>query len=201
MVYGVDRIANATAVVEQNRLLSGMIKCVQSPDKTTGQSVCNDSTCPTMSAGPCVTTCVPYQFTLTNSHSEPPTPGSTPTATPSTSPPPSTSNTSKPGSTAKSKTKASSPPHYGYGAGSRMCIGSHLANRELYTAFLRLVTAFEILPARKESERPILDCFGCNKMANGLTMDPKPFKVRLRVRDRALVERWIEESEERTKEV
>src|ERR1700710_513615 len=29
-------------------------------------------------------------------------------------------------------------PHYGYGAGSRMCVGSHLANRELYTAFLRL---------------------------------------------------------------
>ena len=43
-------------VVEQNRLLSGMIKCVQSPDKTTGQSVCNESTCPTMSAGPYVYT-------------------------------------------------------------------------------------------------------------------------------------------------
>lgn len=43
-------------VVEQNRLLSGMIKCVQSPDKTTGQSVCNESNCPTMSAGPYVYT-------------------------------------------------------------------------------------------------------------------------------------------------
>lgn len=92
-------------------------------------------------------------------------------------------------------------PHYGYGAGSRMCIGSHLANRELYTAFLKLITAFEILPPRREKDKPVLDCFGCNKLPNGLTMDPKPFKVRLRVRDRGLLERWIGESEERNKEL
>ena len=91
-------------------------------------------------------------------------------------------------------------PHYGYGAGSRMCIGSHLANRELYTAFLRLITAFEILPPRRKEDEPVLDCFGCNKLANGLTMDPKPFKVRIRVRDRGLVEKWIAESEERTRD-
>lgn len=34
--------------------------------------------------------------------------------------------------------------HYAYGAGSRMCAGSHLANRELYTAFVRLICAFEM---------------------------------------------------------
>jgi phenylacetate 2-hydroxylase len=31
-------------------------------------------------------------------------------------------------------------------------------------------------------------------------MDPKPFKVGLRVRDQAMVDKWIHNSEERTKE-
>nr|POE58679.1 phenylacetate 2-hydroxylase [Quercus suber] len=90
-------------------------------------------------------------------------------------------------------------PHYGYGAGSRMCIGSHLANRELYTAFLRLITAFEIVPPRASSDQPILDALECNQYPTSLTMDPKPFKVGLKVRDRALVDRWIAESEARTR--
>ncbi|KJX95502.1 cytochrome P450 phenylacetate 2-hydroxylase like protein [Zymoseptoria brevis] len=90
-------------------------------------------------------------------------------------------------------------PHYGYGAGSRMCIGSHLANRELYTAFLRMITAFEVLPPKRESDRPILDAMGCNKLPNGLTMDPKRFKIGLRVRDKGALERWIREGEERTR--
>jgi len=30
-------------------------------------------------------------------------------------------------------------PHYSFGAGSRMCIGAYLANRELYTVFIRLI--------------------------------------------------------------
>lgn len=92
-------------------------------------------------------------------------------------------------------------PHYGYGAGSRMCIGSHLANRELYTAFLRLITAFEILPPKRREDKPILDALECNQHPTSLTLDPKPFKVGLRVRDRGLVERWIRESEERTKDL
>ena len=37
-------------VVEQNRLLSGMIKCVQFEGRSSG-AVCNEQTCPTMSAG------------------------------------------------------------------------------------------------------------------------------------------------------
>lgn len=92
-------------------------------------------------------------------------------------------------------------PHYGYGAGSRMCIGSHLANRELYTAFLKLISAFEILPPKNPADAPILDAMGCNKLPNGLTMDPKPFKVGLRVRNREVLDRWIAESEERTKDL
>lgn len=44
--------ADQPSVVEQNRLLSGMIKCVQSEDRSSGRSVCNEHSCPTMSAGP-----------------------------------------------------------------------------------------------------------------------------------------------------
>ncbi|KAK3725133.1 hypothetical protein LTR37_000644 [Vermiconidia calcicola] len=92
-------------------------------------------------------------------------------------------------------------PHYGYGAGSRMCIGSHLANRELYTAFLRMITAFEIVPPKNKSEEPILDAFGCNQLLTSLTLNPKPFKVGLKIRDRALLKKWIAESEDRTKDL
>ncbi|KAF2862819.1 putative P450 monooxygenase [Piedraia hortae CBS 480.64] len=90
-------------------------------------------------------------------------------------------------------------PHYGYGAGSRMCIGSHLANRELYTAFLRLITAFEILPPKDPKDKPIMDALECNLYPTSLTLDPKPFKVGLKLRDRATVEKWISESEQRTR--
>jgi phenylacetate 2-hydroxylase len=37
-------------------------------------------------------------------------------------------------------------------------------------------------------------------MPNGLTMDCKPFKVGLKVRDQAMVDKWINDSEERTKD-
>ncbi|KAF2486796.1 putative P450 monooxygenase [Neohortaea acidophila] len=92
-------------------------------------------------------------------------------------------------------------PHYGYGAGSRMCIGSHLANRELYTAFLRMIIAFEIVEPQSARDKPILDVFGCNKILTSLTLNPKEFKVGLRVRDRGVLEKWIRESEERTKDL
>lgn len=104
----------------------------------------------------------------------------------------------------KSKDDASAvggTPHYGYGAGSRMCIGSHLANRELYTAFLRLITAFEILPPKLEEDKPILDALECNALPTSLTVEPKPFKVGLKVRDQEALASWITESEDRTKDL
>lgn len=42
----------AITVVEQNRLLTGMLLCVQEKDRTNGRPTCNDMTCPTMTAGP-----------------------------------------------------------------------------------------------------------------------------------------------------
>lgn len=92
-------------------------------------------------------------------------------------------------------------PHFGYGAGSRMCAGSHLANRELFTAFVRLISAFEFVPARREEDQPVMDCIEANALPTGLTLEPKPFKVGFKVRDRAALERWIAESEEATRDL
>ncbi|KAJ5382044.1 uncharacterized protein N7496_004472 [Penicillium cataractarum] len=97
--------------------------------------------------------------------------------------------------------EASGTPHYGYGAGSRMCAGSHLANRELYTAFLRLITAFKMHPAKVAGDRPILNAIDCNAIPTALTTEPKPFKVGFTARDPKKLEQWIAESDERTKDL
>lgn len=80
-----------------------------------------------------------------------------------------------------------------------MCAGSHLANRELFTAFIRLFTAFQIVAPKEAKDRPILDALECNSVKTSLTTDPIPFKVGFRVRDQGKLERWMEEAEERTK--
>ncbi|KAH7233251.1 cytochrome P450 [Fusarium tricinctum] len=92
-------------------------------------------------------------------------------------------------------------PHYAYGAGSRMCAGSHLANRELYTAFIRLITAFEILSPKDKKDFPVMDSIECNANPTSLTTDPKPFKVGLKVRSELQLRKWIAAGEERTKEL
>ncbi|KAL9055306.1 MAG: hypothetical protein Q9162_003613 [Coniocarpon cinnabarinum] len=97
--------------------------------------------------------------------------------------------------------EGSGTPHYGYGAGSRMCVGSHLANRELYTAFLRLLIAFDMSECSDPADRPILDALECNKQPTSLTMDTKPFKMVFRPRDEAKLKGWIAESEQRTNDL
>ena len=82
-----------------------------------------------------------------------------------------------------------------------MCAGSHLANRELYTAFIRLISAFEITPPTDSADQPILNALESNASKTSLTLDPKPFKVGFKVRDSAKLEKWIEGSEERTKDL
>ncbi|KAM3418576.1 hypothetical protein BST61_g4552 [Cercospora zeina] len=41
----------AHQIVEQNRLLTGMVKIVQTDDRSSGVGLCNEKCCPTMSAG------------------------------------------------------------------------------------------------------------------------------------------------------
>ncbi|QPC70766.1 hypothetical protein HYE68_001518 [Fusarium pseudograminearum] len=92
-------------------------------------------------------------------------------------------------------------PHYAYGAGSRMCAGSHLANRELYTAFIRLITAFEMVPPKDKSDEAIMDSIECNAVPTSLTTDPKPFKVGFKTRSESRLREWIAAADERTKEL
>lgn len=82
-----------------------------------------------------------------------------------------------------------------------MCAGSHLANRELYTAFIRLITAFEILSPKDKKDFPVMDSIECNANPTSLTTDPKPFKVGLKVRSEPQLRKWIAAGEERTKEL
>ena len=82
-----------------------------------------------------------------------------------------------------------------------MCAGSHLANRELYTAFIRSITAFTIHPPQDSTDLPILDALECNSIPTALTTEPKPFKIRFKVRDPVLLQQWIAESQERTKDL
>ena len=90
-------------------------------------------------------------------------------------------------------------PHFAYGAGSRMCAGSHLANRELFVAFVRLISAFEIVPPKDLRNSPIMDALEANVTPTGLTMEPKPFKIGFKVRDRQKLEQWLRESEDATR--
>lgn len=90
-------------------------------------------------------------------------------------------------------------PHFAYGAGSRMCAGSHLANRELYVAFVRMIMAFHIDPAQKPEDLPILDALGCNAIPTSLTTEPKPFKCGFRARNSESLKQWIQESEDKTR--
>ena len=75
-----------------------------------------------------------------------------------------------------------------YGAGARACSGTHLANRELYAVFVRLVLAFRVREAGDAKDRPELDSIECNRILTGLVTQPKPFRVVLEARD----EGWLE---------
>lgn len=91
--------------------------------------------------------------------------------------------------------KLSGVSHFSYGAGSRMCAGSHLANRELYVAFVRLISAFEILPPQDKADEPEMDCLDASAIPTSLTMEPKPFKVGFKIRNKAVLDKWIKESD------
>lgn len=88
--------------------------------------------------------------------------------------------------------------HYGYGAGTRMCAGAHLANRQLYVIFTRLILAFHIQGSADLRDRPELDTIECNSVPTSMVMQPKPFKVHFVPRDGAKLDRWARESFEKT---
>lgn len=85
-----------------------------------------------------------------------------------------------------------------YGAGSRMCAGAQLANRELYTVFTRMILAFQIRESSDVTKRPELDPIDCNYLLTGMVTQPWPFEVKLVPRDEKQLNKWIVESKERT---
>ncbi|KAM5362436.1 hypothetical protein ACJZ2D_012518 [Fusarium nematophilum] len=88
--------------------------------------------------------------------------------------------------------------HFGYGAGTRMCAGAHLANRELYAIFCRLILAFHIRETTDLKARPNLDPIECNSVPTGIITQPKPFKIRFVVRDETQLKQWISSSFDKT---
>ncbi|KIX94347.1 uncharacterized protein Z520_10057 [Fonsecaea multimorphosa CBS 102226] len=85
-----------------------------------------------------------------------------------------------------------------YGAGARMCEGAHLANRELYVIFARLILGFHIRETSDIQSRPNLDPIDCNSLMTGMVTQPKPFKVKFVPRDEYQLQKWITESKDRT---
>lgn len=66
--------------------------------------------------------------------------------------------------------------HYAYGAGRRICVGIHLAERTLWRITAMMLWAFEIEPAFTDDgkEEPLdLDAY-----AAGFMTQPEPFNVR-----------------------
>jgi phenylacetate 2-hydroxylase len=88
-------------------------------------------------------------------------------------------------------------PHFAYGAGSRMCAGSHLANRELFTFFIRLITSFRILPPSNPENAAELAAMDANGCHTALVAQSKPFKCRFVPRNKELLQTWLENSRKR----
>ena len=89
-------------------------------------------------------------------------------------------------------------PHFSYGAGSRMCAGSHLANRELFTFFTRLLIAFRIHEPFNTTDAPITDPMASNACTTALVAEPKSFKCRFEPRNRNELEKWLETTRQQT---
>ena len=66
--------------------------------------------------------------------------------------------------------------HYAYGAGRRICVGIHLAERTQWRITARILWAFDIKPALDDKGEEIeLDT---DAFEDGLLIQPKKFKVR-----------------------
>ncbi|VVT46009.1 uncharacterized protein SAPINGB_P001001 [Magnusiomyces paraingens] len=76
-------------------------------------------------------------------------------------------------------------PHMSFGAGSRICAGSRLAEREMYVALMKIIACFHVSPpvdTRNEMETNVWTRF---KAVDSLVVEPPAFRVRLAVREEA----------------
>jgi len=84
--------------------------------------------------------------------------------------------------------------HFGFGGGRRMCVGSILAEKEMYIAFGEIIEHFEIKLSDVDSEK-IFDTNPRTATANpsGLAHVPKPYKIRFVPRNPEKLEQWLSE--------
>lgn len=90
-------------------------------------------------------------------------------------------------------------PHFSFGAGSRVCAGSKLAEREMYMALQRMVLCFEVLPTRRRGEGNGREWSNRDNnkgmesniwrrfaKVDSMVVEPRDFYVRLRPRKEAV---------------
>jgi phenylacetate 2-hydroxylase len=63
-----------------------------------------------------------------------------------------------------------------------MCAGSHLANRELYVAFARMILAYHVSQGSDWDDRCV-DPVAYNECQTALVAESRDFKIRLQIRD------------------
>lgn len=81
-----------------------------------------------------------------------------------------------------------SNPLFTFGLGYRMCAGSLLAYREIYLTFIRMLSAFEILPVGSVDTDPLT---GVSDLTN-LVSTPKDYRVRMKPRNEPVLRQALE---------
>ena len=75
-------------------------------------------------------------------------------------------------------------PTFTFGLGSRMCIGIHLAHRELYIILTRVINSFRIEPISHIETDPVEGV-----LSKTATVSlPRPYRIRLIPREPAILE-------------
>lgn len=72
--------------------------------------------------------------------------------------------------------------HMGFGAGSRMCAGEKLAEREMYVTIVRLILEFRIYPSANPTKRMNTNIVATFEKVDNMVVEPEPFLVRLEKR-------------------
>lgn len=78
--------------------------------------------------------------------------------------------------------------HFSFGAGRRICPGTHLAENSLFITIASILWAFRILPPSQLGDRyDLIDVSDCT-YENGADTLPKPYKVRFEPRSQEVVD-------------
>lgn len=89
--------------------------------------------------------------------------------------------------------------HYGYGSGRRMCPGIHLAERNMFLAFAKLLWAFEFSAGKGEDGESVeIDTDPAKAYSEGFLVCAKPYPLEIKVRSEArrkTIEREFGEAE------